>query len=472
MDMMYSFMNEQLIKLKPSHADLLSKRSLLLPLMLWMSIFNNIIVPFIAMAIISPSCFYYVFYPAPPVSATVDFTGCTEVIRLKPDGSGYTTLLKCNAAAQPYTISYDPPFQYSFQCTSALLRSFMSIFLYRYLLNGAVMPVSMMILKLIQEHILEIYGWESHWFHLISIVIPMELRPLSKPPEFFKQSTKKMSLDEESSPIDLKTDPMMSESNEENPIKSSAATLERPHSIKHALTKSISDAVNFQMFTLEEFNKFLGVSADSQISFGFFNMMIDFATDIAILLTFGTMFPPLAVVGCATIWLRTINIQLIIGRVVYLSKSQPYLLELCKELNEECVGISKMLINCLLSLPLLLAMSWSWFLFDIWGDVAGYYPAVLVWLILPMMAMVVLPVLISLKQRTMKKFIEEMNEHSNASHDEIKEHSNNDSIASLDLDDHDGAKKVTKHEPFDRVIIELTSMQKSKNTSTVNPMHA
>jgi hypothetical protein len=114
------------------------------------------------------------------------------------------------------------------------------------------------------------------------------------------------------------------------------------------------------------------------------------------------------VVGCGTLWLRTINIQLIIGRLVHLSKTQSYLVELRKELHEECIGISKLLINCILSLPLLLTISWSWFLFDIWGDVVGYYPGVLIFFGLPTVAVIILPLLTDYQQgklRCWKKVI-------------------------------------------------------------------
>jgi hypothetical protein len=399
---MYYFIDEQLRNLKPSHADLLSKRSLLLPLMLWMSIFNNIMVPFIAMAIISPACFYYAFYPSSPVSATVDFTGCTEEVRPNDNGIGFYTVLQCNIPSEPYSITYDPPFQYSFECTSTLLRSFMSIFLYRYILSGAVIPIMMLILKFIQERILELYGWESQWFHLISIVIPSDLRPLSRPPEFFRQTTM-LATAVGQAQSDETSESKPSESNP-RPTSGGVSIADSKQdglslqTITEAAKAIRSASVKIPIFTLQDFNKFLGLSADSQVSFGLYSMMIVFATDIAILLAFGTMFPPLAVVGCATIWLRSVNIQLIIGRLVYLSKNQPYLVDLCKELHEECIGISKMLINCLLSLPLLLTMSWSWFLFDIWGDVVGYYPGVLIFFGLPPIAIIILPLLVNYKQ--------------------------------------------------------------------------
>jgi hypothetical protein len=39
-----------------------------------------------------------------------------------------------------YSTTYDPPFVYSYQCTSALLENFVDFYIYRYLLGGIVAP--------------------------------------------------------------------------------------------------------------------------------------------------------------------------------------------------------------------------------------------------------------------------------------------------------------------------------------------
>jgi hypothetical protein len=103
------------------------------------------------------------------------------------------------------------------------------------------------------------------------------------------------------------------------------------------------------------------------------------------------MFPPLAVIGCFTVYVRTIYLQHALGRIVHLSKDQPDLIKLVNTLNEECKGISKLLLNSLISLPLLLSVLWSWFLFDIWGDQSGFSPAYAVFIVLPFVPLILLP---------------------------------------------------------------------------------
>ena len=365
MDFMYYFLHKRL-RIKPgiTHADILAKRSLLLPLMLWLSIFNSIIVPFIAVAVVSTNCYQFAIYPSDPVTSTIPFNDCTETVEPLPARDGYYTILNCNNQPQPYTIEYTPPFEYSFQCTSTLLASFMDIFMYRFILGGVVVPLCLLTLKFIQEYVLKKFGYDSDIFHLLSIVMPPELRPIG---HVLNESTTRESSPSEDSKQSVLPTPSVDSS-----------------------TSGIFDA--FQPVKLKDINKTLGLSAPgADTSFGLYSSMIIFATDIAILLTFGTLFPPLAIVGCFTIFVRTIHMQIGLGRLAFLSNEQPSLIKLTKSLNDECVGISNLLMNCVLALPLLLSIAWSWFLFDIWGDVTGYNPAYTIFFCLPSIPLLFLP---------------------------------------------------------------------------------
>ena len=380
MDKMYYYIHAQLMKIKDAtKQEMLSKRSLLLPLMLWLSIFNNIIVPFIAVAFISPNCFYYAIYPANNVKSVIAFNGCTETIR--QSGTSYETSLNCHSGSLPYTIVYSPPFAYSYQCTSSLLSSFASIFLYRYILGGAIVPIGMMIMKVFQEYVLLKCGWESEWFHLISLVIPSELRPLQRPPEELQMK-----------------DNTENACNIDNPLSTGIDTEEQQTQSQSQSQSEDQVRVNPTTLKLKDLNKMLGLSADSELSFGLYSSMIMFATDIAILLTFGTMFPPLVVIACFTIYIRTYYMQVTLGRIIHLANTQSSLRKVVDALNDECSGISKLLMSCLLSLPLLLSCLWSWFLFDIWGDQTGYSPAYYIILCLPLIPLIFLPIVFPLIQ--------------------------------------------------------------------------
>jgi hypothetical protein len=229
------------------------------------------------------------------------------------------------------------------------------------------------------------------------MLLPSSLRVLTRSPKLVFEKTQN-----ESQPSPAVSDSTECEIIDDDDTKTKPQQAEdlilQNLTITVSKLKRRSTRLKMPVLSMQDLNKFLRRSADSKVSFGLYRMMIGLTTDIAILLTFGTIFPPLAVIGCAAFWLKTIYIQLVIGRLVYLSQDQPYLINVCKELNEECVGISKMFINCLLSLPLLLTIAWSFFLFDILGAVAGYRTAVLIFLALPNIAVIILPVLIKYKE--------------------------------------------------------------------------
>jgi hypothetical protein len=395
-------------------AETLSKRSLLISIMLWLSIFNNIIVPFIAVAFISPDCFYYMLYPSNSVDATIAYAGCVENVRQTTGGSGYYTVLNCNSETHAYSISYDPPFSYSFQCTSTLLANFIDIFMYRYILGGAVVPIAMLVFKFIQEYVLKKYGWENKWFHLLSMTIPPELRPLQNPPEEMK---KELDGDVHNNEIQLEGDSMTSTSfvEEQQPSERRDESFSNHYSFSFSMLPSIfrQSTVTEKLaaakelteklknLKLQDINKMLGLSADSDMSFGLYSSIITLAVDIAVLLTFGTMFPPLAVIGCCSVYIRTFYMQFTLGRIIHLSSNQPPLKKFVMALNEECIGISKLLMSCLLSLPLLLAVLWSWFLFDIWGDRTGWNPAFAIFFCLPTIPLIFLPIIFPIVQKVL-----------------------------------------------------------------------
>jgi hypothetical protein len=133
--------------------------------------------------------------------------------------------------------------------------------------------------------------------------------------------------------------------------------------------------------------------------------LVSVITDIAIFFTFGTIFPPLAVVGFVSICLHTLTMDVSLGRMLWLARyhypalhrahrllkwkkenvdisNSTVLEEYLKIMNKECHGASQLLSKSLLSLSYLLAMFWSLFLFDTLGDAVGAKEAI--WIIVLM----------------------------------------------------------------------------------------
>jgi hypothetical protein len=75
------------------------------------ALLNNIAIPCLIVAVVSPSCFYNVFVAPPQVNTQYNFRSCGLVYDGKCVGFDST----------PVYISYDPPFAYSYQCSSSII---------------------------------------------------------------------------------------------------------------------------------------------------------------------------------------------------------------------------------------------------------------------------------------------------------------------------------------------------------------
>lgn len=180
---------------------------------LLLSIFNNVVAPYLAEAFISANCFKYALTQAPAISAVSQGTACylTYYSFVNSDfqgvlSSGITGHLTCAPRssipanetvgltfARVTSISYNPAYTYSFQCSSSLLTSFITVFVLRYIISGLVLPLLMVTLKAYQHSLavrLAEYARRPHppplarkqrveaWFRFVTMLLPGPLRIL------------------------------------------------------------------------------------------------------------------------------------------------------------------------------------------------------------------------------------------------------------------------------------------------------
>ena len=110
---------------------------------------NNIGFPIVAALFISPNCFINAFIPAPAVDASYQYLICSSTFGL------YRGLLCTDRVLDTVSTSYDPPFQYSYQCSSTLVVNFSTIYVYMFTLVGFVGPMFKVALKVIHY---QLYG--------------------------------------------------------------------------------------------------------------------------------------------------------------------------------------------------------------------------------------------------------------------------------------------------------------------------
>lgn len=105
--------------------------------------FNSIVAPYLIEGFVSTSCFYYATIAAVPVvSSTVRLPTCVAVLNpdiYKFESQFDAVVFQCYPLS--FVLSYQPPFVYSFNCSSTLLATFAPVYALRYMWSGVVQPL-------------------------------------------------------------------------------------------------------------------------------------------------------------------------------------------------------------------------------------------------------------------------------------------------------------------------------------------
>ena len=101
---------------------------------LLVSLLNNIVIPCIVVAVVSPDCFYNVFVPPPTVRASYVYSRCAF----------YSILFgKCVTYEDAVgDTSYNPPFIYTYQCSSSIITYYAPAFVFLCITATFITPLS------------------------------------------------------------------------------------------------------------------------------------------------------------------------------------------------------------------------------------------------------------------------------------------------------------------------------------------
>lgn len=259
----------------------------------WTAILNTIIIPILAVAMVSPDCFLYTWTLPADVEVSYNTQQCI--------------ILYTSADEVPYcyptltTNAFSPSFQYSFQCSSNVMANFMNVFIYRFVFQALVIPALWLVLKHLHHRVAR----DFFAFPIIHAIYMVLVPPLLR-----------VDIDRE---VDVD-----------------------------------SDASKY--FTLL-----------NQKLFG-----IELKVDFAIILVFGWLFPPLAVIGCLSGILRTYFIQILVGRLLYGVAEHPSLQVHVDQVEQEIKSFLVASNYMPSSFIFLAGIEWSLFMFDMVGDVEGW----------------------------------------------------------------------------------------------------
>jgi Leucine-rich repeat (LRR) protein len=219
-----------------------------------LNIFNIVLVPVISTAMFDSNCFKFIFFSPEPVTVaySMDFNCLVAV-------SKSNNTYSCLDITERNSITYAPPFIYNYQCSSAILTEFITIFVYKYTVSMLFMIVGSVALILLMK-----YRFASEV--LTAIFIPKQ-------------------------------------------IHFSILKMERERKLWRPFERVEKYIVHYFGFLFAEDQHSLKCFDADIITIGFIG-------DLAVLCTFGLVFPPLALIVAVSIISQTVFHQFLIGRLI------------------------------------------------------------------------------------------------------------------------------------------------------------
>jgi hypothetical protein len=282
-----------------------------------MMIFNNIVLPIIAIIVILPDCFYNTFVIASNVNANYQYIGCQFYQRILYASTYYFLHTSLCTPVTAYT-SYSPPFIYLYQCSSKIMINYISVYIIKFILAGFVIPSYTLIIKRLYDH------------------------------------------------YDSKVNGCSVENSAERPTQ--------VYSVSDYLFKVFDSLVNRKL------RNYLNDSEPKdnyqpRILFDKLKFTVDLSSYFVIIVCFGALFPPLMVIGSTAIIIITYFEELLIRRILYESKKNH--LGWCeKTLEQDCYGVKELFRTTIWKSTIVISCClFAFILFDTWGDEEGWLSA-------------------------------------------------------------------------------------------------
>ena len=112
--------------------------------LLLVALVNNIAIPCLVVAVVSPSCYYNVFKQPPTVSASYTYRYCKAI-----NSVDHKCVLMLDGVGDTY---YSPPFTYSYQCSSSFVTYYAPAFLFLAITATFLSPASQVLVLLLRKY--------------------------------------------------------------------------------------------------------------------------------------------------------------------------------------------------------------------------------------------------------------------------------------------------------------------------------
>jgi hypothetical protein len=300
------------------------------------TLFNNIIIPGIAILFILPDCFYNALFSASPVTSSYHYNTCRQYY--EPLSFSHD----CNLVTD--TVTYSPPFIYSYQCSSKIIINYVAVYLLMFIIVGIILPFLKLLAKV---------GYDR-----------------------LKENEK-----------------------ERNSIPTSYVSFSRytAHFLERYCLSSYYKPLYRSQQTQEK------VSRIVPVLFSKLFVIIQINSYLTILIAFGALFPPLSVIACCAVYSITYFEELSVGYLLLKSREsekdkgvEPVesgelgYLWYEDQLEKECKGIEEssnltiwttLIVSCLL---------YGYILFDTMGDTKGWKLALPMTLLISLLPFILL----------------------------------------------------------------------------------
>jgi hypothetical protein len=282
------------------------------------ALFNNLLIPYIAEALVSSNCFLYVLKSAPAIEVSYPTVTCdSQTLCSVTTGCQMTVGCDSMTLQSLSLATIVPTFEYSFQCSSSLLSAFAQVYVFRFVLCGLVQPALLLTVRMIVATLTA----ESPWKPILSTLLPLQWGL---------------------------------------------------HAVIHS-TASQPQQQQQQYATLAE----LLVSS----------IILTMVLDVAIVLTFGMLFPLLAVVGLLSIIKDVVQVRLLLGEWLSTTQQEGSVNAAFVDSLSAHWRAHRDSFHLLLLLVVWVAtMLLSWTVFDTYGDVSGVDAAIWTVFVLPVVS--------------------------------------------------------------------------------------
>jgi hypothetical protein len=371
-------------------------------------LFNNMFFPIIAILIISPECFYNALFEPSAITSSYTYSFCNHGVEVTADRSSVPLKFVQCSGSIPYTQTsvYSPPYIYPYECASTAVLNYVPVFIIMFTMEGIIMPVLKLALAwLYQNHLTKEQQSQSLPVHDVVTV-----RDDGEEKESCGSESSADVHDGENSSLGSSNVPQHATHGRQTfdmILRPSHKTRPTDHSNRSSTfhLKSVSG----RTLVMCCFNYLLPdhwkeLSPHSPVAhlpnqyFVLFNkdkLAVRLNAYFVVMMSFGALFPPLALIICVTVVTVTVYEEAYIGRLLFESEKLGYHWYR-KQLEKDCHGITGSSKYTLWSLIPVASLTYAYIIFDTWGDDKGWKSALspsILMTFLPMLGLMFLTIL-------------------------------------------------------------------------------